>query len=50
MFTASKGCTFGECEQQVIYHAAFLPSEPAVITGGPDGKICAWYTILHFKR
>ena len=38
----SKGCTFGECEQQDIYHACFLPSEPAVITGGPDGKICAW--------
>ena len=38
----SKGCTFGDCEQQDIFHACFLPLEPAVLTGGPDGKLCAW--------
>lgn len=29
----SDGCTFGKCEQQDIYHAAFLPSEPVSDSG-----------------
>lgn len=29
----SDGCTFDKCEQQDIYHAAFLPTEPVSGTG-----------------